>query len=78
MATMDFLEFPQATVLGPLLFLLYIKGITEGISSEICLFIDFRHQTAYRSIQCGSYYHRPEFRVGGRTAGQSKMKQLTK
>jgi len=31
---------PQGTVLGPLLFLLYVNDITDGISSEIRLFAD--------------------------------------
>ena len=31
---------PQGTVLGPLLFLLYINGITECISSTVKLFAD--------------------------------------
>ena len=31
---------PQGTVLGPLLFLLYINDITEDIDSELRLFAD--------------------------------------
>ena len=31
---------PQGTVLGPLLFLLYINDITDNVSSEIRLFAD--------------------------------------
>jgi len=40
---------PQGTVLGPLLFLLYINDITDGISSEICLFAD--NYILYRQIR---------------------------
>ncbi|MFZ2538831.1 MAG: reverse transcriptase domain-containing protein, partial [Oscillospiraceae bacterium] len=40
---------PQGTVLGPLLFLLYVNDITEGIGSEIRLFAD--DCVLYRTIR---------------------------
>ena len=33
-------EVPQGTVLGPLMFLLYINDITKGINPPLCLFAD--------------------------------------
>ncbi len=40
---------PQGTVLGPLLFLLYINDITTGINSHIRLFVD--NCVLYRPIR---------------------------
>ena len=40
---------PQGTVLGPLLFSLYIDGISEDIESEIRLFVD--DCVCYREIK---------------------------
>ena len=43
---------PQGTVLGPLLFLLYVNDITNNISSEIRLFAD--DYILYRTIRTAS------------------------
>ena len=43
------LGVPQGTVLGPLLFLLYINDITENIDSELRLFAD--DCVCYREIK---------------------------
>ena len=47
---------PQGTVLGPLMFLIYINNITENISSQLRLFAD--DCLLYRAIKTESYSNR--------------------
>jgi hypothetical protein len=43
---------PQGTVLGPLMFLLYVNDIGEGVNSEVKLFAD--DCLLYRTIESES------------------------
>ena len=47
---------PQGTVLGPVLFLLYINDLPTGISSEVRLFAD--DTVLFRQICCPDDHHR--------------------
>ena len=49
---------PQGTVLGPMLFLLYINDITDGIDSGMRLFAD--DSIVYREIQSPADHHQLE------------------